>query len=165
MSERKEGPQFPATPEERAVWGDYQLAQGVMPPWPIKEKPTSISGAEVAARASKLMASLASANAILAGLEEQRAKAEADVVAAESALNRLGVTYFHELSALSRRRTLSVCAEPSCEAIDIHGWRDAEAGWRCREHELPVTPPQDLPAPAPTPEKKGGEKSKTQEAA
>ena len=151
------GPKFPATAEDRAVFADELLSKGHQPPWPLKEKPTSISGASVAAQASKLMSQLATANAVLAGLEEQRSKAEADVVAAESALNKLGVTYFHELTSISRRRNLAVCAEPNCEVIDIHGWSsEPEHGWRCREHETPATPP--TPSPAPSPPKKATKK-------
>lgn len=144
------GPQFPVTPEQRAVEADQLLQAGHQPPWPLKEKPTSIKGAALATKIAALMAKLAGANAVMANLEEQRATAENDIKQAEEALERLGINSLSALSSIDGRTDYFICAEPKCETVSTWRW-DSGPGWRCSEHQLPK------PASVPIPEaSKGG---------
>lgn len=140
------GPQIPATASERVVWRDWLLERGITPPWPIEEKPTTVKGHMLAARAAEAMAKMAAANAVLANLEEQRTAAELDVKNAEESLERLGINSISQLTGISGQREYSVCSQPGCERVALYSWRSEGPNWRCDEHELP---PETAPIPAP----------------
>jgi hypothetical protein len=145
-----EGPRFPATAEERRVWGDFLLEKGHMPPWPwpVNDKPATVKGSAVEKVAASLMARLAAANATLANLDEQRTEAEAMVESTEKALTAMGINSLGDLTRLDGRRDYRVCKDPQCESVNLSYW-ESDPEWRCDEHRLPpVKPPVSEPASA-----------------
>lgn len=136
------GPKFPLTSGERAVFGDQLLDAGFTPPWPMKEKVTTILGAELAARAAAACATLASATAVLAGIETQRAKAQTDVDTAREVLEQIGINSLTELATIDYSRKYQVCQEPRCERVCSSWWITGDAPYRCHDH-------RDAKEPAP----------------
>jgi hypothetical protein len=129
------GPQFPLTSGERAVFGDQLLEAGFTPPWPMKEKQTTVLGAALAARAAAACATLASATAVLAGIEASRAQAQADVDAARETLDQIGINSLTELATIDYSRKYAVCSELRCERVCSSWWVTHEPGsWRCHDH-------------------------------
>lgn len=116
--------------------GDALKEAGFTPPWPDKEKPLKVGGAELSKRVAALMSRMADANATLASIEHQRARAQADAKAAEAELEAIGISSIYELTSIHGGDEYYLCNEPNCQRVEIHSWRVTDgAPWRCSEHK------------------------------
>ncbi len=139
------GPQLPATAAERGVAGDQLREAGFTPPWPAKEKATSVLGAEIAARAAKAMSTIATHAAVLAELELKRRETAAAVEAARGELEALGIDSFSELARIEHSEHYPACVHPTCQRVSK--WRWDPQPWHCHEHQPPKAEPEAVPAP------------------
>ena len=116
--------------------GDRLQENGFTPPWPLKEKAATIKGGALANRVAQLMSAMAVANAALLSIDETRAKAEAEVRAAEDQIEAMGIHSVSQISGLDSRKEYPVCAHLTCQRVSLWSW-ETKPGWRCDEHAVP----------------------------
>lgn len=106
-----------------------------------------VKGSVVAARVSELMSRMALANSVLAGIEEQRAKAEADLKSAQEEVEAIGISSLYDLTRVVGSQEYPTCQEPNCKAVNLNYWRGDSDNWHCDAHQPPKVKPEAMPAP------------------